>query len=615
MTSNFIEIDGRQFRDLDHDGVLAPYEDHRLSAEERTKDLVSRMTLAEKAGVMMHGTLQTYGELGVLGVGSSYDLDAARVLIKSSHINHAITRAADGDVKSLARQHNALQEIAASTRLGIPLTISSDARHHFQTVTGASSRARSMSQWPESTGLAAIGSDPLTENFADIVRQEYRALGIHMSLAPQADIATDPRWPRIAGTFGEDPGLARRMVAAYVRGVQGESLETGVASVVKHWVGYPAAPEGFDGHNHYGRFSALTEQSLQLHIEPFLGAFREGVTGVMPTYTILKDLALNGVQIEQVAGGYSRELIDELLRTTHSFDGFVLSDWAIYRDLTPATINPKAPQTPADIAMCWGVENLSRQERFAKSVNAGTDQLGGEEDAKTLVNAVESGLIEGARVDEAVSRLLVVKFRQGLFDNPFVDVDAAAEIVGCKSFCDAGRQAQKKSLICLKKPSAVLTGNHVLKGFDTSSSEEGDYAVVRLSTPHQRLHPNFLFGMRQQEGDLDFKPESEEVELLKTLSAQMPVIGVITMPRPAVLTTIMEYLDGVYVDLGISDDVLLDTLTSDDVDEVQDASEATLPFELPSSMQAVQDQRPDLPADSAEPLFKIHTNHTINPEA
>ncbi|HET6473687.1 MAG TPA: glycoside hydrolase family 3 N-terminal domain-containing protein, partial [Pseudomonadales bacterium] len=490
-----LRIDGATFRDLDHDGVLAPYEDHRLSADVRARDLLARMTLAEKAGTMMHGTARSHGALAALGVGAGYDLAPNERLIARDGINHLITRL-DAAPAEFAAQNNALQELAAATRLGIPLTISTDPRHHFQHVTGASSRAKGFSQWPETTGLAAIGSAEVVERFAAIARDEYRAVGIHMALSPQADISTEPRWARVAGTFGEDPQRARRLVEAYVKGMQGGASGVrpdGVACVVKHWVGYGAAPDGFDGHNAYGRFCAVTAESLPLHVEPFLGAFAAGVAGVMPTYTIPRALTLDGAPVEAVGGGFNRQLLEDLLRGVHRFDGFVLSDWAIYLDATAQTFAPDRPQAPRDIAMPWGVESLTRAQRFAKSVTAGVDQLGGEEDVATLIGAVEQGLIPLARIDAAVFRLLVVKFRQGLFDAPFVDAQAAAERVGTSAGVEAGRAAQRRSLVCLKQPTALRGARRVhLVHFDTAGAplDAADAAVIRLSTPHQTLHPN-----------------------------------------------------------------------------------------------------------------------------
>ena len=227
--------------------------------------------------------------------------------------------------------------------------------------------------------------------------------------------------------------MARALVGAYVVGMQAGKAglhQDSVACVVKHWVGYSAAPEGFDGHNAYGRYSRLTEASLRMHVEAFLDAFDVNVAGVMPTYTILKDLVLNEELLEPVAGGFSTQLIEGLLRAQHQFKGFVLSDWAIFRDAKAATLNPTQMQSPDDIGMPWGVESLTRDQRFAKAVNAGCDQLGGEEDVATLLRVIDQGLVDLARIDEAVYRLLVPKFELGLFENPLVDEMVAADIVG-----------------------------------------------------------------------------------------------------------------------------------------------------------------------------------------
>jgi beta-glucosidase len=193
------------------------------------------------------------------------------------------------------------------------------------------------SQWPEALGFAAIGDTALTRRFGDIARQEYRAVGIQMALSPQADLATEPRWGRIAGTFGEDATVAERMVRAYVAGFQhGETgLDTGsVVTVVKHWVGYGAAKDGFDSHTYYGRFAGFTGNNLDYHIQPFLGAFAARAGGVMPTYSILQGATWNGQPIEQVGAGYNRQLLTDMLRGRYGFRGIVVTDWAITWDCT-----------------------------------------------------------------------------------------------------------------------------------------------------------------------------------------------------------------------------------------------------------------------------------------
>src|SRR5262245_26928685 len=322
-----IERDGLRFKDLNRNGTLDPYEDWRLTPEERTRDLVGRMTLEEKAGTMMHGTARGAGPMAMAGVGASYDATANRALIDSAKVTSMITRLR-GDPAALATQNNALQEIAERTRLGVPITISTDPRHHFQYVLGASESEGGFSQWPETLGLAALGDTALVRRFGDIARQEDRAVGIHMALSPQADLATEPRWSRINGTFGEDADLAGRMVRAYVEGFQHgtRGADTGgVQTVVKHWVGYGAAKEGLDSHNYYGRFASFPGRNFEYHVRPFLPAFAANVAGVMPTYSILEGATWDGKPIEPVGAGFNRQLLTDMLRRRYGFRGIVLT--------------------------------------------------------------------------------------------------------------------------------------------------------------------------------------------------------------------------------------------------------------------------------------------------
>jgi beta-glucosidase len=203
-----IRANGRQFRDLNRNGALEPYEDWRLPARARANDLLARMTLAEKAGAMMHGTAPTDGN-GLTAPARAYDIPKATALILETNVTAMITRLSIAPGQ-LAVQNNALQEIAERGRLGIPVLISTDPRNHFSSVVGAGVEASGFSMWPSPLGLASIGDPEVVRRFGDIARREYRAVGIQMALSPQADLATEPRWPRIDGTFGEDPQLVSR---------------------------------------------------------------------------------------------------------------------------------------------------------------------------------------------------------------------------------------------------------------------------------------------------------------------------------------------------------------------------------------------------------------------
>ena len=622
-----IEQDGLRFKDLNRNGKLDPYEDWRLAPDARARDLVARMTLEERAGTMMHGTARTSGGTGVPGAGAAYDTAANRLLIDSAKVTSMITRLG-GDAAAIAAQNNALQEIAERTRLGIPVTISTDPRNHFQYVPGASVRGGQFSQWPEPLGLAAIGDTALVRRFGDIARREYRAVGIHMALSPQADLATEPRWSRVNGTFGEDANLAERMVRAYVEGFQHGKRgvdSAGVATVVKHWVGYGAAREGFDSHNYYGRFATFRltpndDRSLQYHIRPFLGAFVAGVAGVMPTYSILQGATWKGRTIEPVGAGFNHQLLTELLRSRYHFRGIIVTDWAITNDCsTRCREGAPAGERPsfADVGMPWGVESLTLQARFVKAVTAGVDQFGGTERADMLVAAVRAGQLTEPRLDSSVVRVLAQKFALGLFEDPYVDAAAAPQRVGTDEFRSAALDAQRRALVLLENKGGILPLRHgtsakplrvFLQGVAPAAiaregwtvvtdATQADVAIMRLTAPFERLHPGYPFGAFFHEGSLEFRDGDPDYETFKRISAQTPTIAIVYLDRPAVLTPIKERARAIVGNFGVSDEALIDVLAG------RARPNGKLPFELPSSMQAVMSQRPDVPHDSKHPLF------------
>ena len=615
-----IQVGGLKFKDLDRNGRLDPYEDWRISPAARARDLVSRMTLEEKAGMMMHGTARSAGPMGMVGAGTGYDTAATGRLIRDAAVNSFITRLR-GDPATLATQNNSLQEIAETTRLGIPLTISTDPRNHFQYILGASVQSSGFSQWPETLGFAALRDASLVRRFADIARQEYRAVGIEETLSPQADIATEPRWSRISGTFGEDPDLAREMVKAYVEGFQhgASGLDSaGVLAVVKHWVGYGAQMNGLDSHNSYGKIASFSSGNLDTHIKPFTGAFAAHVAGVMPTYSILQGATLNGRPIEQVGAGFNKQLVNDLLRGRYGFDGIVVTDWAITNDCdtscqhgAPAGTRPSF----AGLGMPWGVETMSKADRFAKAINAGVDQFGGVEESQYVVEAVRSGKVSESRVNESAYRVAVQKFRQGLFENPYVDPARAASVVGNADFQRQATNAQARSLVLLENKKDFLPiagrGKRVfLHGVDSATAArygftvvpdlaQADLAIVRTTAPYQTIHPQYVFGAMMHEGDLGFRDGDKEFDEIKRITAAVPTVLTITLDRPAILTGVKDRATALLANFGVSDAALLDVITG------VVPPQGRLPFELPSSMAEVEAQRSDVPHDTAHPLYPI----------
>ena len=609
-----LAMDGERYRDLDGDGALTPYEDWRLSPEQRAADLVGRMTFAEKVGTLMHSTLPGSG--GVLGRADGYDLDALGRMVAEKHVTSFITRLTLAPAE-LAAQNNAAQQVAEAGRLGIPLTISTDPRSHFQYVLGAAESGTGTTQWPELLGFAALGDEELVRQFADIARREYRAVGIHMALSPQLDLATEPRWGRTSGTFGSDAALTSRLGGAYVTGMQGGAdgaQADGVATVVKHWVGYGAEPEGFDAHNYYGRL-ARPGDALPLHIAAFDGALEAKAAGLMPAYPILVDTLLEGVALEPVSPGFNRQLLQGLLRDRLGYEGIVLSDWAITRDCPERCRAPtaEAPQRPEDIATSWGVEDLSVGERYIKGIEAGIDQFGGTDDVPPLIEAVRSGKLAEARIDQSVRRVLELKFRLGLFDNPYVDPVEASATISTPADLALARKTQGEAQVLLENRDGVLPFASARKvwlfgmapaaaeqaGLQVvDSPEQADFAIIRAETASEMLHPHHFFGSRYKEGRLDFRagdPAYDAIE--RAAAAHVPTVLAMFLDRPAVLTNVQDEADVILANFGASDAAVLDVVLG----RVQ--ARGILPFELPRSMEAVARQDPALPDDSVDPLY------------
>ncbi|MDO8047697.1 glycoside hydrolase family 3 C-terminal domain-containing protein [Janthinobacterium sp. SUN211] len=621
-TYSQLKVDGYTFKDMNRNGKIDPYEDWRLSAEARADDLLSRMSLDEKAGLMMHGTAPTVSDPSGIGLGGAYDLTALQDLIVKQYVNTFITRMA-GDTANMASQYNKVQEISETSRHGIPVSISTDPRHHFQYTVGASAGTKGFSQWPETLGLAAIGDDALVRRFGDIARQEYLAVGITQALSPQADLATEPRWSRINGTFGEDADLAKRMVQHYIEGFQdgNTGLHDGsVVAVVKHWVGYGATKEGFDGHNYYGRYMTYPGNNFAYHVKPFEGAFTAKAASVMPTYALPDgNITIDGITLEQVAAGFSKTMLTDLLRGKYGFEGVILSDWGITSDCDANCRNG----TPAGVAPSfigfgtpWGMENATKAERYVKAVTAGMDQFGGVTEAPYLTQAVQRGQLTEARINASARRILIQKFKQGLFEHPFVDAAKAATTVGKADFIEAGLEAQRRSLVLLENkdkvlPLAATVKKVYLYGIDAAvakqygytvvaTPQEADMALLRVAAPYEILHPNYIFGSMQHEGRLNYVDGDADYEAIKNAAKFAPkTVVTVYLDRPAILGNVQDKASAILANFGVSDGALFDVLTG------KAKPQGKLPFELPSSMAEVQVQKSDVPYDTAHPLYKF----------
>ncbi len=607
-----LRVEGYVFKDLNHNGRLDDYEDWRKPVQSRAIDLLARMTLEEKAGQMFHALVPT--TTGT--VQGSWDFSKLAVLVQSDGIGGFDSKLS-GEIIAQASAANSAQALAEATRLGIPLIISSDPRNQMNEMVGAGVHAAAFSQWPDALGFAAIGEPETVRRFADIARQEYLAVGLRMTLSPMADLATEPRWPRINGTFGEDPQLARRLVQAYVEGFQNGGNGVGsqsVAAVVKHWVGYGAAANGYDAHNPYGREIAFPGGQFEQHVTPFLGAFAAHVSGVMPTYAMpAAGTQVLGRDAERVGAAFSRQMITDLLRDRYGFDGIVMSDFLVTRDCREDCQH--GTQEVSRIGMPWGVESLTEAQRFAKALEAGVDDFGGVTDSRQIVALVRAGTIAQSRIDQSVLRILRLKLTLGLFEDPYVDAAKADDVVGNATFRGAGLEAQRRAHVLLKMSPRLLpldagrwhkvflhgVSESVARsyGFEpVARAEQADFALLRMSAPFQQ-HPAFFFGRRQHEGSLAFSADNADYRAFRSIPAQLPLVTSVYLDRPAILGEIAARSEVLLANFGASDAALFDILTG----KAHPAGK--LPFELPASMDEVERQLPDAAHDSRHPLYPL----------
>ncbi len=600
-----LTVDGASFRDLNKNGELDPYEDHRVPTEARVENLLGQMTLEEKAGQMFITMIATSEEGDLVERPTTFNpfsffspTNSEMVVNRHmTHFNVTFMSTPEAHVK----WHNTMQKLAEGTRLGIPITIASDPRHAFTNNPAAAMISGAFSKWPEHLGLAATGDSALVARFGDIARQEYLAMGFRLALHPMADLATEPRWARVNGTFGEDADLSARMTYAYIKGFQGDTLgPQSVATMTKHFSGGGPQKDGEDAHFAHGKDQVYPGNNFDYHLIPFeKGAFPAHTAQIMPYYSIPV-----GQTSEEVGFAFNQEIITGMLRERYGFDGVICTDWSLLTDkgfLGFTLIG----------ATGWGMENATPLERVKKALDAGIDQFGGEALPRLVVELVQSRQISEARIDQSVRRLLRDKFTLGLFDNPYVDAGRVHEIVGRADFMDAGLEAQRKSVVLLKNdttatgPMLPLQGKPRLYienidpevagryGTVVDSVADADVAILRLSTPYQP-RDGFFEGFFHQ-GDLDFK-EPERTRILNIINT-IPTIVDIYLDRPAVVPKIAQASVGMLANFGAQDAVILDLVFG------KYAPQGKLPVELPSSMDAVENQKEDLPYDSENPVF------------
>ncbi len=649
-----IEHEGQQFRDLDGDGVISPYEDWRLPVAVRVADLVGRMTLSEKAGLMLltsqfigaddrfrnfnPGAKPVVSDDGLLiesdivtdvnrwakpdSATYRFDppvLDVAGVTrgINELGLRYLILRDSPS-ADRVATFANRLQEIAEGTRLGIPVVLVSNPRNHVSdsAIFGVAESDSNMTMWPGELGLAATGDAALVQQFAEMSAVEWRAAGIHKGYMYMADLATEPRWTRCEGTFGEDPTLASDMITAVTVGFQGARLSpSSVALTTKHFPGGGPRDRGTDPHFEHGQKQPYpTPGSLYTyHLPPFRAAIAAGTTSIMPYYARTD----NGLSSAQLDGGAAKfaelgfafdpAFMGGMLRDELGFTGYVNSDTGIIT------------------GMPWGVEDQSRSERMAAALNAGVHSFSGDGNPDPLIDAVRSGLVAESTIDVAVSHLLSEIMNLGLFENPYVSPSQALVSASSPTHAAAAHDAHCKSIVLLRNEEALLPIPATARVYVEVLSERSEAATQKareafaaaglfavadsVETADVALvwvKPQLSL-MRDAKGldlllDLDESTGIDE-KRAQELMALLPTIVVVSSTNPWVLSNVEPSASALLATFGVTERALAEIL----IGSVNPTGR--LPFTFPASMDAVGAKPSDIPGWAAMPEY-AYTDQT-----
>lgn len=624
-SAKLLEADGLQFKDLNRNGRLDAYEDWRLTPAERSKDLLGRMSLEEKVGMILIADMRMYNESFMLEAsGETKPITSAfneeDVVIDKNQftgeplpfpvmntvgttkgilrhkMRHFIWRTTTAPADTMARWANKVQALAESDSLGIPVLFASNPRNHITTgALGATgSTTIGFSKWPSEIGLGAMADSAMIRRFGDMARQEWLAVGIRKGYMYMADLATEPRWQRIEGTFGEDPELVAQSIAAITLGFQGTRLNhESVAMTTKHFPGGGSAYKGFDPHYTYGRFAVFPGGQMEENMRPFKAAIQAGTSSIMPYYSLPKD-----TKYEEVAYAYNKGLLRDVLRGQLGFKGIINSD------------------TGPIESMPWGVEKLTIEQRYVKALEAGTNLFAGNADPVPLLNTLKAHPEVMEYVDESVTLLLIELFQLGLFENPYVDEEKAGEVVGRQGFVEAGQEAQRKSIVLLRNEKNALP---LAKGTKVYFEDYGK--VYGKMTPgpgkvYAEIYEGLTFVSRPEEADvilLWVKPTirplfpsddspiqvtlsacAVDVKYINALTSKKPTVLVINYANPFVIDEVYNQQTsnrflGILATFGTEPGALLDVVTG------KFNPSGKMPFTTPISQQAVENNKEDLP--------------------
>lgn len=446
-----IEKDGFAFKDLARTGELLPYEDWRLDDGTRAADLAGRLSVEQIAGLMCYSAHQ---------IQVDRELSEDQKTFLNKYVRSVLNSCGLGGVGN-ERQvpwANSMQAYAEAMPMGIPCYIASDPRN-----------GQGVSDWPSNLSLAASFDPELALEAAKCQSAELRDLGVACFLAPQVDVAADPRWFRFNGTFGEDPALSRDMARAFCDGLQSTYDEQGrdlgwgpgsMTAMVKHWTGEGATESGREAHLEGGKYAVYPRGNFEALMIPFVdGAFRlEGKTGrasaVMSSYSIA--WSEDGSLGELMGSSFSTYKIRELLRGRFGFDGVVCTDWMVLNE----------GMKEGRRSCGWGkvIEDPETEpgERALLAILAGVDQMGGCSDPNVLIRAYEIGRdrLGKEKMDrifaDSARRLLMGYFQTGMFENPYIDEAASLADLNSPDKQAAALEAQVRTVVMLKNEGGAI---------------------------------------------------------------------------------------------------------------------------------------------------------------
>lgn len=484
------------FKDLNGNGELDTFEDWRESSEVRAKEFVKELSTDQIAGLMLFSSHESDQSDGMTDDQKDYlkNSDLRNVL-------HAGPSNVEDSVQWTNQMQNFVEGMGTEKEPIVPVNISSDPRSTASDDATYNSEG-DISRWPSNLGMAATFNPKTVKQFASMASQEYRALGISEALGPQIDLATEPRWNRFEGTFGEGSQLTTDLTEAYVNYSQSSFDEKGndlgwgddsIMAQIKHFPGDGPGEGGRESHTFEGKFGVYPGDNLKEHLKVFvngglnLPGKTEKSSSVMTSYSIQTDK--EGVPLigdKYVGTAYNGDAVN-ILRDDNNYDGKLVTDWGVTSENSEEVGEGQKFRGSG-----YGMEDTTEEERHFEILKAGMDMFGGNNEKAPLLEAYkmwdkkhEEGDLEQSaeeRFEESGERIVKSMFDVGLFEDPYLDIDDSTEIVASEDKLDAGYKAQLDSVVMLKNEDNVITS--------TDNIDEYKDQVVYIPSTIRETHEN-----------------------------------------------------------------------------------------------------------------------------